>query len=435
MQAPKTISIIGLGYVGLPLAVAFSKHFNVIGLDINQDRIDQLQKGIDITNEVNKDDLQKSKINFVTDPSHLKESNFHIVAVPTPVDNFKNPNMKALLGASETVGKIIKKGDIVVFESTVYPGVTEEICGPIIEKHSHLKAGVDFFLGYSPERVNPGDKTHTIEKIIKVVSAQTPEALEIVAITYGKMVNAGIHIAKSIKTAEAAKVIENIQRDVNIALINELSIIFDRLKLDTFDVLAAAQTKWNFLAFKPGLVGGHCIGVDPFYLTHKAISLGYSPQIILSGRNINDGMGKFFAQKMIKSMTNNHIEVSHGTITILGFTFKENVPDTRNTKVIDIIDELNSFGIKSQVIDPFCDENKLIDIHEDGNHAQLNFKTMKSAVKTNALILAVAHDEFTKNGWKTVEDLLIPHTTSIVLDIKGILDRNTVPKNIILVRP
>ncbi len=351
----RNISVIGLGYVGLPVAVAFGKVKQTIGFDINRHRIQELKIHFDRTNEVEEYDLKQSDIIFTDEIEILTRANFHIVAVPTPVDESHQPDLTPMIKASETLAKALKVGDIVVYESTVYPGVTEEVCVPILEKYSGLKCGIDFKVGYSPERINPGDKERTFTKIKKVVSGQDAETLEIIANVYESVVTAGVYKASSIKVAEAAKVIENTQRDVNIALMNELALIFDRVGIDTLDVINAAASKWNFLPFKPGLVGGHCISVDPYYLTYLAEKLGYLPQVILSGRRINDGLGAFIAQKAIKLMIHNGHAIKGSTVTVLGLTFKENCPDIRNSKVIDVIKELNEFGVNVQVYDPHAD--------------------------------------------------------------------------------
>lgn len=332
----RIIGIVGLGYVGLPVAVAFGKEHQIVGFDINENRISTLKQKIDYTNEVTTEELEEASIEFTSDASKLKKTDFIIVAVPTPINEHNQPDLTPLVKASEEVGKNLSKGTIVVFESTVYPGATEEVCIPVLERFSGMKCGMDFFVGYSPERINPGDKKHTFTTIIKVVSGQNPEVLEIVADTYASVVKAGVHRASSIKVAEAAKVIENTQRDVNIALMNELALIFDRLGIDTTEVLEAAGTKWNFLNFSPGLVGGHCIGVDPYYLTYKAQAVGYQPDVILAGRRINDELGKFIARTLVKKLIKAGIVVQGATVTVLGLTFKENVPDLRNSKVIDV---------------------------------------------------------------------------------------------------
>ena len=358
----RSISVVGLGYVGLPVAVAFGQRSKVIGFDINQNRIDELIDGVDKTGEVVSSELGSSNIHFTSDSYDLLKADFHIIAVPTPIDDAKNPDLNPLLSASKTVGKILKKGDIVVYESTVYPGATEDECASVLQNESGLISGKDFFLGYSPERINPGDKKHTFKTIMKVVSAQDENTLQIVADVYSTVVDAGVYKASSIKVAEAAKVIENTQRDLNIALMNELSILFKRMGIDTHDVLEAAGTKWNFLPFEPGLVGGHCIGVDPYYLTFKSASLGYSPQVILSGREINDSMGKYIARTLIDNLRKEDKDLAEVVVTILGITFKENVSDIRNTRVIDIITELDNYPVTIQVYDPCAD---IIDVKDE----------------------------------------------------------------------
>src|SRR5262245_40332840 len=350
------IAVIGLGYVGLPVAISFGRKLPTIGFDIRQRRIDELKKGHDETMEVTGDQLASSKhLEMTADPAKLADCTFYIVAVPTPIDSNNRPDLGPMISASKTIGPHLKKGDIVVYESTVYPGVTEEVCGPILDERSGLRNGVDYFLGYSPERINPGDKEHTFEKIMKVVSGQTPETLDRVARVYASVVTAGVHKAASIKVAEAAKVIENTQRDLNIALMNELALIFDRLGIRTADVLAAARTKWNFLPFSPGLVGGHCIGVDPYYLTTKAEQLGYQPEVILAGRRINDAMGAHVAQRLVKLLVHADRPVKGARVGVLGLTFKENVRDLRNSKVPDIVAELRQFAIDPLVHDPIAD--------------------------------------------------------------------------------
>ena len=384
----RKISVIGLGYVGLPLAVAFGEKTPVIAFDIKKERIADLVSGVDNTLEVSQDELQSAQIMFTTRPDDLKQANFHIVAVPTPIDEAKQPDLTPLLRASETIGSILKMGDIVVYESTVYPGVTEEDCVPVLEKISGLKCGVDFFVGYSPERINPGDKEHSFTKITKVVSGQTPEILKIVSDVYASVVEAGVYEASSIKVAEAAKVIENAQRDINIAFVNELRIIFDKMDIDIYEVLEAAKTKWNFLDFKPGLVGGHCIGVDPYYLTHKAQQLGYQPEVILAGRRINDGMGKYIAEQTVKKMIHNNIHVHGAKVGILGFTFKENCPDVRNTKVIDIMNELKNYCIDPVVYDPIADSDNAY------KHYGVKLNQLDHLRKCKVIVIAVAHDAF-----------------------------------------
>ncbi|MHB8481132.1 MAG: nucleotide sugar dehydrogenase [Nitrospiria bacterium] len=408
----RIVSVIGLGYVGLPVAVAFGKIRKTIGFDINPVRIQELKKGFDRTHEIESKELQSADILFTDRIEDLKQADFHIVAIPTPVDNANRPDLSLMFKASETVGKALKKGDIVVYESTVYPGVTEEECLPILEQASGLKGGVDFKVGYSPERINPGDKEHTFTKILKIVSGQDEETLNTVAKVYGSVVTAGVHRASSIKVAEAAKVIENTQRDLNIALMNELSLIFDRMRIDTHDVLEAASTKWNFLKFKPGLVGGHCIGVDPYYLTHKAEKLGYIPQVILAGRRINDGMGKFVAQRTIKEMIQAGHHILGCTVTVFGLTFKEDCPDLRNSKVIDIIHELKEYGAEVQVHDPAADP--LEAKHEYG----VTLTEMARLKPASALVFAVAHRDYHKITADQIKKISVG--TPVLIDVKNI---------------
>lgn len=423
----RKISVVGLGYVGLPVAVEFGKSQQVIGFDINPVRIEELNKGIERTNEVEPEELAKANILYTCQPDDLKKADFHIVAVPTPVNHAKQPDLSPVIKASITVGKQLKKGDIVVYESTVYPGATEEDCIPVLERESGLKWGVDFNVGYSPERINPGDKVHTFKTITKVVSGDTQETLDIVAAVYSSVVTAGVHKAATIKVAEAAKVIENTQRDLNISLMNELALIFNKMNIDTRDVLAAASTKWNFLPFDPGLVGGHCIGVDPYYLTYKAAVLGYTPQVILAGRSINDSMGSFIASQTIKQLINNGICVKGSTITVLGFTFKENVPDIRNTRVIDIYRELTEYGVNVQVFDPMADSHEIVE--EYGVHL-----TEEDALKpAQAVMLAVPHQYFMSKDWSYIAKLL-DGNSGIVIDVKAKLDRASVPSGIQLWR-
>ena len=416
-----TVSVVGLGYVGLPVAVAFGKVRRTIGFDINSKRIEELKAGNDKNKEVSAEDLKAANITYTSESETLKSASFHIVAVPTPVDKANQPDLTLVLRASETVGKALKKGDIVVYESTVYPGATEEECAPVLEKASGLKCGVDFKIGYSPERINPGDKEHSFTRITKVVSGQDAESLEIIAQVYGTVLTAGVHRAPSIKVAEAAQVRENTQRDINIALMNELALIFDRLDIDTEAVLAAAGTKWNFLKFKPGLVGGHCIGVDPYYLTHKAETVGYIPQVILSGRRINDSMGKFIAQRAVKEMIRVGHSIKGCTITVLGLTFKENCPDLRNSKVIDIIRELEDYGINIQVCDPEADPADAA--HEYGI-TLTPFDKLKPA---SAVILAVAHQSFREMA---VADILkLMNEKPVLIDVKSIFNAATLRKS------
>lgn len=407
----RKIAVVGLGYVGLPVAVAFGNSHQTIAFDINEKRINELKAGFDVTNETTKEELAASDMLLTSDPEDLKKADFFIVAVPTPIDGSNQPDLGALLAASKTVGQQLKKGDIVVFESTVYPGATEEDCAPVLEKHSGLTCGKDFFLGYSPERINPGDKEHTFTKITKIVSGQTPQTLDIVAEVYSSVVTAGVHKAASIKVAEAAKVIENTQRDLNIALVNELAKIFEKLNIDTLKVLEAAGTKWNFLPFRPGLVGGHCIGVDPYYLTHKAMQVGYHPEVILSGRRINDSMGKYIAEQTVKKIIKRGGSVSKAKIGILGFTFKENCPDIRNTRVIDIVNELKEYTPNVLVHDPLADNKETQ--HEYGL-SLVNRSQMKNLT---ALIIAVAHDEFKTLGKEEISEML--NETRLVFDVKG----------------
>lgn len=411
----KHLAIIGLGYVGLPLAVEFGKKYNTIGFDINDARIDELKKGFDRTLEVDAENLASSKqLSFSSKLEDLKAANFYIVTVPTPIDKNKRPDLTPLIKASETVGKVLKKGDIVVYESTVYPGCTEDDCVPVLEKFSGLKFNTDFFCGYSPERINPGDKVHTVTKIRKITAGSTPETADTVNEIYGSIITAGTYKAPSIKVAEAAKVIENCQRDINIAFVNELSLIFDKMNIDTLDVLEAAGTKWNFLPFRPGLVGGHCIGVDPYYLTHKAEEIGYHSQVILSGRKINDNMGAFVANKVVKLMIKKGINVNTSKALVLGITFKENCPDIRNSKVIDIITELTDFGVTVDIYDPMADTSE---VHEEYNvHL-----TEKTANDYDAVILAVNHKEFA-----TLDIHALCKPTAVVYDVKSTLDKTKI---------
>ena len=410
----RKISVVGLGYVGLPVAVAFGKHGPVIGFDINENRLEELRAGQDRTNEVSATELGDTQIEFTSKPEVLAQADFHIVAVPTPIDDAHQPDLTPVVKASESVGTALKKGDIVVYESTVYPGVTEDICVPILERVSGLKCGPDFTVGYSPERINPGDKEHTFTKIKKVVSGQDAATLKIVADVYSSVVTAGVYKAASIKVAEAAKVIENTQRDLNIALMNELALIFDRMGIDTLDVLEAAGTKWNFLKFKPGLVGGHCIGVDPYYLTHKAEKLGYIPQVILAGRRINDSMGAFIAQQTIKQMIHAGHAIANAVVTVLGLTFKENCPDLRNSRVIDIIRELEEFDVQVQVFDPVASSVEAL--HEYGV-TSLSLNELKPAA---AIVVAVAHDAYAR--WTPSDYLKLMHNAPVVIDVKGVCD-------------
>lgn len=385
----KTIAIIGLGYVGLPLAVEFGKKFPTLGFDINQGRINELKNGYDRTLEVESEHLKSAtRLSYTADLAELKKANFFIVTVPTPIDKNNRPDLTPLIKASETVGKVLKKGDIVVYESTVYPGCTEDDCVPVLEKFSGLKFNTDFFCGYSPERINPGDKVHTVTKIRKITAGSTPEIADTVNAVYASIITAGTYQAPSIKVAEAAKVIENCQRDINIAFVNELALIFDKMNIDTLEVLEAAGTKWNFLPFRPGLVGGHCIGVDPYYLTHKAEEIGYHSQVILAGRKINDNMGAFVANKVVKLMIKKGINVNSARALVMGITFKENCPDIRNSKVIDIITELHDFGVQVDVFDPMADA------HEVNEEYGINLlATLQNGVY-DTIIMAVNHAQF-----------------------------------------
>jgi len=414
-----TIAIIGLGYVGLPLAVEFGKHFPTIGFDINQSRVEELTAGKDSTLEVNSEELsQASQLKYTTSLDDIKPANIYIVTVPTPIDNHKRPDLTPLLSASHTVGKVLKKGDIVIYESTVYPGATEEDCVPILEQESGLSFNQDFFAGYSPERINPGDKEHRVTTIKKVTSGSTPEIAETVDKLYRSIITAGTHKASSIKVAEAAKVIENTQRDLNIALINELSIIFNKMGIDTLEVLEAAGTKWNFLPFRPGLVGGHCIGVDPYYLTHKAEQIGYNPQVILAGRRINDNMGGYVAGRVVKLMTKKRIHVVDSNILILGLTFKENCPDLRNTRVTDIVRELKTYNANVDVYDPWVDSAEAQ--HEYG----ITPISQPPEGKYDAIILAVAHHQFREMGDAGIRKYAKP--TSVLFDVKQVLPKDKV---------
>jgi UDP-N-acetyl-D-galactosamine dehydrogenase len=422
----RKIAVIGLGYVGLPVAVAFARSgVPVVGFDIDRKRVDELRSGHDHTLEVAPGDLRQKSLRFEHESRCLAEADFYIVTVPTPIDSARRPDLGAVLSASDTVSKVLKRGDIVVYESTVYPGTIEEECLPVLEKKSGLVGGRDFTVGYSPERINPGDKDHRFESIVKVVSAQDARTLDIVADVYGSVVKAGIHRAPSIKVAEAAKVIENTQRDLNIAFMNELSAIFHQLGIDTGDVLAAASTKWNFLNFQPGLVGGHCIGVDPYYLTYRAEKAGYHPEIILAGRRINDGMGERVARECMRALLQSGR--ANPTVTILGMTFKENVPDIRNSKVIDIARELERVGVGVQVTDPIAS------IEETAQEYGLKLTPLESLRPADAVILAVAHRDYVAGGWRLIAKLLNDRR-GIVLDVKAKLDRAKKPEGIELWR-
>ena len=417
----KKITVIGLGYVGLPLAGLFAKKYPVVGFDINKERVEQLRNGHDDTLEVSDDVLQSVLVSqnpksenglfCSSDLNDITDSNIYIITVPTPVDKNNRPVLTPLVKASETVGKVIKKGDIIIYESTVYPGATEEDCIPVVEKTSGLKYNVDFFAGYSPERINPGDKEHTVEKILKVTSGSTPEIGEVVNELYGSVITAGTHLAPSIKVAEAAKVIENSQRDINIAFVNELAKIFNLMNIDTAEVLKAAGTKWNFLPFKPGLVGGHCIGVDPYYLAQKAQEFGYHPEIILAGRRLNDSMGRYVAAEVVKTMIRKNINVNGAEVLMMGITFKENCPDVRNTKIVDVISALEEYGINVTVYDPWANPNEVE--HE----YNITSKAKLPSEKYDAVVLGVAHKEFATINYS---DLL--KENAIVYDVKGVLE-------------
>lgn len=412
------LSLVGLGYVGIPIAVSFAKKIDVIGFDLNEKKIELYKNGIDPTKEVGDEAIRNTTVEFTSDEAKLREAKFHIVAVPTPVNADHTPDLVPVESASRIVGRNLSKGSIVVYESTVYPGVTEDICVPILEKESGLVCGKDFKVGYSPERINPGDKVHRLETIVKVVSGMDEETLETVAKVYSLVALAGVHKAESIKVAEAAKVIENSQRDINIAFMNELSIIFHKLGIDTKAVLEAAVTKWNFLKFAPGLVGGHCIGVDPYYLTYKAEEIGYHSQVILSGRRINDSMGQYVTESLIKLMAKSGVPISGAKVAVLGLTFKENCPDTRNSRVVDIIHELREYGIEPVVCDDVADKGGAE--REYG----LELTEFEKVNNCDAVVLAVAHDEF-KTLSKSDFDALYKNETKILLDVKGILDRKT----------
>lgn len=413
------IAVIGLGYVGLPLAVEFGKKYSTLGFDINSKRVAELQGGTDHTKEVEPEELKKAdKLKYSADVADLDEANVYIVTVPTPINKFKQPDLTPLIKASETIGQTLKKGDTVIYESTVYPGATEEDCVPVLERVSGLTFNQDFFVGYSPERINPGDKEHRVTTILKVTSGSNPETAEFVDALYRSVITAGTHKAENIKVAEAAKVIENTQRDVNIALINELAMIFSRMGIDTEAVLKAAGTKWNFLPFRPGLVGGHCIGVDPYYLTHKAESIGYHPEMILAGRRINDNMSRYVASEFVKALLQKGITVKGSNVLLMGLTFKENCPDIRNTKVVDIIDELRQYGVNVDVYDPWV--NKQEALHEYG----VEVIDQPKQASYEGVIVAVAHNEFKSLGIEGIKALAMP--THVVYDLKYIIDANSV---------
>ena len=420
----ENISVIGLGYVGMPLAIAFAKKINVIGFDVNKEKIELYKQGIDVTNEVGNKALKETTALMTSDETKLKEAKFHIIAVPTPINDDKTPDLRPIIGASRVLGRNLTKGSIVVYESTVYPGVTEEVCIPILEEESNLKCGVDFKVGYSPERINPGDKLHRLENITKVVSGMDEESLENIASIYELIIDAGVHRAESIKVAEAAKVIENSQRDINIAFVNELAMIFNKMEIDTKAVLEASGTKWNFLKFYPGLVGGHCIGVDPYYLTHKAEQIGYHSQVILSGRRINDGMGKYVGESTVKNLIKANKQVKGAKVAILGMTFKEDCPDVRNSKVIDIINELKEYGINVFVADPIADENE---VKREYGVDLTKFENIKNM---DAVIVAVGHKEYMELNLESIKKLYEEKPVSlnsedklVLVDVKGIFDK------------
>ncbi len=424
VSGDEKLALVGLGYVGMPIAVAFSKKVKVVGFDLNAKKIELYKNGIDPTNEVGNEAVKNCSVEFTADESKLKEARFIIVAVPTPVNDDHTPDLTPVEGASEIVGRNLTKGSVVVYESTVYPGVTEDICVPILEKESGLKCGTDFKIGYSPERINPGDKVHRLETITKIVSGMDDETLDTVAKTYELVVKAGVHRAESIKVAEAAKVIENSQRDINIAFMNELSIIFNKMGIDTKSVLEAAGTKWNFLKFYPGLVGGHCIGVDPYYLTYKAEEMGYHSQIILSGRRINDDMGKYVAENTVKNLIKADVPVKNAKVAILGFTFKENCPDTRNTKIIDIYNELREYGITPVISDPEADADEAKRLYG------IEFIDINDIKNCDAVILAVAHEQFKNLGQADFDKMFKSgrNEEKVLVDIKGLLSRKEYEK-------
>ena len=416
IEKKATLSVIGLGYVGMPLAIAFAEHVNVTGFDLNKEKIFLYKSGIDPTNEVGNEKIQKTTINFTTSEEQLKNANFHIIAVPTPINQDKTPDFSPIIGASTILGRNLTPGSIIVYESTVYPGVTEDICIPILEKKSGLKCGVDFKVGYSPERINPGDKLHRLENIKKIVSGIDQETLNEIASVYELVIKAGVYRASSIKVAEAAKVAENSQRDINIAFMNELAMAFDKMHIDTNEVVDAMNTKWNALGFRPGLVGGHCIGVDPYYFVYEAEKLGYHSQIILAGRQINDGMGTFIADAIIKQLVLAGKKVLNAKVAILGITFKENCPDVRNSKVIDIIKRLNEYGILPDVIDPWAD------IKEVKNEYHIDLKQLKDIQNIDCLVLAVAHNEFKTMNLQDMNSFFknLPNSEKVFIDLKNI---------------
>lgn len=414
IERKETLSVIGLGYVGMPIAVAFAKKILVIGYDINKNKIDLYKSGIDPTNEVGNEAISNTDVLFTSDESLLKKAKFHIIAVPTPINQDKTPNLYPVEAASKTLGRNLTRGSIVVYESTVYPGVTENICIPILEKESGLKNGLDFKVGYSPERINPGDKVNTLERIVKIVSGQDVESLDEIAKVYELVIEAGVHKASSIKVAEAAKVVENSQRDINIAFMNELAMVFDRMGIDTKEVVEAMNTKWNALKFYPGLVGGHCIGVDPYYFIYEAEKLGYHSQIILSGRKINDGMGKFVSDNIIKKLIIENVLVKESKVAILGITFKENCPDIRNSKVIDIITNLKQYGVNPIVVDPLADD---LEVEEE---YEIKLSNQNELNELDALVFAVSHSEFKKYSLDKIEKLFKSKEKMIIIDVKSI---------------
>jgi len=422
LKKQEKVAVIGLGYVGMPIAVAFAKKIQVIGFDLNTKKIDLYKSGIDPTNEVGDDGIRKTTVNFTSDETKLQNAKFHIIAVPTPINSDKTPDLSPVEGASRIVGRNLTKGSIVVYESTVYPGVTEDICIPILEKESGLKCGIDFKVGYSPERINPGDKVHRLENIIKIVSGMDEESLDEISKVYELVIEVGVHRAGSIKVAEAAKVVENSQRDINIAFMNELAMVFDRMGIDTKEVVEAMNTKWNALGFTPGLVGGHCIGVDPYYFVYEAEKLGYHSQIVLSGRKINDGMGKFVADAIIKKLILANKVVRQAKVVILGIAFKENTPDTRNSKVVDIINSLREYGIDPIVVDPEADAGEAK--HEYG----IDIKDITEVHDADCLVLAVAHDTFKKMNWDEIDSLYgeLKNNEKVIIDVKSILDRKKI---------
>ena len=417
LSGNEKISVVGLGYVGIPLAVEFARHASVIGFDINKEKIKLYEKGIDPTEEIGDEEVKNTTVKFTSNEEDLKDAKFHIIAVPTPINTDCTPNLTPIISASEIVGKYLTPNSIVVYESTVYPGLTEEICIPILEKMSGLTCGKDFKVGYSPERINPGDKVHTLQKTVKIVSGMDSETLDIIAKVYELIIEAGVYKAESIKVAEAAKVIENSQRDINIAFINELSLIFDKLDIDTSFVLKAASTKWNFITFYPGLVGGHCIGVDPYYLTYKAKLAGYS-QVILSGRNINDSMGKYIAEKTIKLLIQAGTQIKNANVAILGITFKENCPDIRNSKIIDIIKELKEFGVNVLISDPLANSEEVLQQYN------LTLTDINEISNLDALIIAVSHDFYKLFSFDSLNKFFNPSITPVLIDVKGLFEKD-----------